>query len=624
MLVIDENMFRLAKMQETLLKVSNSNRDENLNNYKKLVKEIDTKAFSDILDEIKHINEHNHSLEEEVKFLETIKNAYDQLLELQSSFKKVCEMYGNRELQLSDLSKLNIDYIDNRINTINGYLVNIRNIDMNKKKIQELNEQLVVEEKNKIYLDNKLLEMERTLRNNFINAEGRFILNGELQFASVVSEYKSLDFDFNELLSDNSLLTVKLSELENKKMEISESVRVAEICYNNMLNTESKQILNELNSELLMVDYKLTMLKIIALISRNCIDYNDFVNKRKQLVDLIKYRVSCMKQLGKVISIDPFGRTKVEEQLEVVLSLPDNSKIINKIRKDLGELNLRTEEMLSQNNNYLISLNNTKELIEKRVGISDINISSLELPFDELQIEEKVSENQVICVKNIPNTLNMNIASQKTSSVIKRVNRMMDRNSHEEKVAAEVITPELVIVSKAIDEMETKKTSVGDGFKEDIDKGNIFDNETVGILSDMSFELDDELEEDYCESKLQEGSIEDKSTVNDDLTGLFETVIPFEEPSLFVDKTDESVVNDLVLPNIDVTSADLNSVVPENIIQFQPTVSDSAVMPEAFWVTQEDTEPNLEEETTLSFDDQIKALLSTEDKSDGMVRKKVA
>ena len=39
MLVIDENMFRLAKMQETLLKVSNSNRDENLNNYKKLVKE---------------------------------------------------------------------------------------------------------------------------------------------------------------------------------------------------------------------------------------------------------------------------------------------------------------------------------------------------------------------------------------------------------------------------------------------------------------------------------------------------------------------------------------------------------------------------------------------------------
>lgn len=595
MLIIDENMFRLAKMQETLLKVSNSNRDENLNNYKNLVKEIDTKAFSDILDEIKHISKHNHSLEEEVQFLETIKNAYDQLLELQSSFKKVCQMYGNSELELSDLSKLNIDYIDNRINTINGYLVNIRNIDINKKKIQELNEQLVVEEKNKIYLDNKLLEMERALRNNFINAEGRFILNGELQFASVVSEYKSLEFDFNELLNDNSLLAVKLSQLENKKMEISESVRVAEICYNNLLNTESKQILNDLNSELLMVDYKLTMLKIIELVSRNCIDYNDFVNKRKQLIDLIKYRVSCMKQLGKVISIDPFGRTKVEEQLEVVLSLSDSSKIINKIRKELGELNLRTEEMLSQNNNYLISLNDTKELIENRIGISDINISSVELPFDELQVEIKAGENQVVSVKDIPNTFNMNIASQKTASVIKRVNRMLDRNSHEEGVAiaTEVVTPELVIVPKAIDEIETEKTS----------------------LSDMDAKLDGELEK---------VSSEDKTTSNEDLTGLFETVIPFEEPSLFVDKTDESVVNDLVLPNIDVTSAGLNSVVPENIIEFQPTVSDSAVMPEAFWVTQEDTEPNLEEETTLSFDDQIKALLSTEDKSDGMVRRKVA
>ena len=76
MLVIDDNMFRLAKMQETLLKVSVENRDENLKKYRDIVMEIDTKAFADLLEEVKHINEHNQSLEDELQFLEGIKNAY--------------------------------------------------------------------------------------------------------------------------------------------------------------------------------------------------------------------------------------------------------------------------------------------------------------------------------------------------------------------------------------------------------------------------------------------------------------------------------------------------------------------------------------------------------------------
>jgi len=92
MLIIDENMYRLAKMLETLLKVSNTNKEENLKKYIETVLQIDSKAHSDILEEIKHINEHNQSLEKELEFLEKIKKAYDQLLELQSSFKNICHI----------------------------------------------------------------------------------------------------------------------------------------------------------------------------------------------------------------------------------------------------------------------------------------------------------------------------------------------------------------------------------------------------------------------------------------------------------------------------------------------------------------------------------------------------
>ena len=167
-LSFDDNMFRLAKMQETLLKVSVSNREENLKKYQELVTQIDAKAFVDILEKIKHIDEHSHSLEEELQYLEEIKNVYNQLLELQLSFKGVCELYGDNSLELSDLTQLNISYLDDRINAINGYLVNLKNIEENKKKLQELNEQLVNEERKKDLFTNRLKTLEDELIHNFM------------------------------------------------------------------------------------------------------------------------------------------------------------------------------------------------------------------------------------------------------------------------------------------------------------------------------------------------------------------------------------------------------------------------------------------------------------------------
>lgn len=182
MLSFDDNMFRLAKMQETLLKVSTSNREENLRKYQEIVTQIDTNSFADILEKIKHIGEHNHSLEEELQYLEEIKGVYNQLLELQLSFKNVCEQYGSGNLKLSDLTQLNVEYLYNRINTISGYLINLKNIEQNKKKMQELNEQLVNEERKKELFTNRIKGLEEELVYNFINAEGRCVLNEQSNY----------------------------------------------------------------------------------------------------------------------------------------------------------------------------------------------------------------------------------------------------------------------------------------------------------------------------------------------------------------------------------------------------------------------------------------------------------
>ena len=111
MLPIDVKLLNLAKMQESLLRATAANREENLKNYKKTVVEIDNQAFGLILEELRNNDGHNLPLEDEVQFLEKIKSCYNQLLQLQLSFKRVYEQYSGEELQLSDLSRLNIEYM---------------------------------------------------------------------------------------------------------------------------------------------------------------------------------------------------------------------------------------------------------------------------------------------------------------------------------------------------------------------------------------------------------------------------------------------------------------------------------------------------------------------------------
>lgn len=619
MLVIDDNMFKLARMQEALLKVSTSNKEENLKNYKRTVAEIDAKAFEDVLEETKHIDEHNRSLEEELQFLEKIKKAYDQLLELQLGFKRNCEIYGDTELKLSDLSRLNIEYIENRINAINGYLINLKNIETNKKRLQELNEKLIEEEKKKLSLDKKLLELDELLINNFYSSEGRCIVDGKLQYTSVITEYEKIGLDIKGLLDDGVLLESILLEAEKEKEEISEKVKAVEVCYNNILTPDSRQILDEINIEFLKIKYKVAMLKIVELLSKNSNSYDMFITKRENILDLIKYRLSCMEKLGMKNSIDPFGRTKVNEQLNAVLSLTDNSKTINTVRKEISQLSSWTEEMLSQNNNYLITLNDTRKLIEDNIGLGDIDISSV-VSFEELLVKQQVADNQVISLKNVPVKLNMIIVSQKTASVIKRVNQMMNSIVVDEKKLEGEIVPELVIVPTVVNDFEEVNDvdftiPVFEPKQEEIEPAEDSDDVLEEELSDT-----DIFAEEFENTLINEDEEQKVETVDFDM---FQTVKPFEEPSLFIDRVDEERT-EKEIKNIEIFKLGeietIESKEPTELIVESGSFEEE--MPEVFWVTQEEKQE--ENENVISFDDQINALLSSENNDAGRSRKRAA
>lgn len=612
----DDNMLKLAKMQETLLKVSVDNRQENLDKYKDIVVKIDKQAFLGLLNELEQINDHNQTLEDELQFLEIVSNYYDQLYELQLGFKKVCELYGDTELQLSDLSQIDIEYINHRKNLIEGYLINLKNIEINKDKLEKLNDALIKEEKNKIVLSKRLLDYEETLRKNFINAEGRIVLDGKLQYISVISEYKELDYDFKLLLVNKEMLKELLFNVSSEKLEIDEKYKTAEICYNSNPSSSSKQILDDISNEFFKLRYRLTMLKILELLSYDYDDCEKFKDKREKILDLIKYRLVCLNKLGRHISIDPFARTKVEEQLNVTTSFLDNSKKIRKIIEETNELSKSVDLMVSQNRDYRIELDETRDLIIDNVSMGDI-VSLVEVPESIYFAEQRVSDNQVISIKDLNDFINMDIVRQKTSGVIKRVNQMMTSNvSVVEDEKVEIVNPELVIIDQSSDFLENSVIDDSQ-FVSMRDESKDFELPFI----DESFFLEERKEEGLKELDLEQFNVDEEITdVSDDSyvvsnnynSSIFENVDPFESMPLFVDRTDEDVsfleddkfeqqvVDDMVKQE-EITEVS-NSELKDELIEND--------MVDTFWVTQSSDDKL---DNTLSFDEQINNLLLNEE-----------
>ena len=228
--MIDENLFRLIKMYESLLKADKLNRTENLNKYKETAIKIDSNVFSSFLENISHFNEHNHTLESELEFLENIRDEYKEISDLQIRFKNTCELYGDG-IKLSNLLQVKIDYINDRINAIKGYLININNIEKNKIEIQELNVQLINEEKKQKFLEDKIIELENGLKNNFVNIEGRLLVDGKLQYTSIQTEYSNLGFDVCELLKNWIKLYLNIIKRELKLLSQLKHLRFVIIVY---------------------------------------------------------------------------------------------------------------------------------------------------------------------------------------------------------------------------------------------------------------------------------------------------------------------------------------------------------------------------------------------------------
>lgn len=660
MLAIDD-LRKLAEMQIRLLKMTSKDRDINLDKYKNLVVQIDKYDFEKFLSSLDQISAHNQSLEVELKYLEQFRDGYQQLLEQQLLFKKNCELYGNGEIDLSNLSIVDIDLLELRINNINGYLINKLNLDNCKNRIEKLNKELLYEEKNRKNVSNKLLLLEEELKNNFIDAEGRIIKDGNLHYVSVVSEYNELGLDVKKLISCRDELDKLLLGANEELFDVEEKLNVAEICYKSDLSDNNLRIFNEIKIEALKVRYKVSMLKILDLIVSNYDDYSLFKKKREDLLSLINNRLNCLNGLGVRMSIDPFGRIKIGEQLDVILRLDDGVENICRIKREISQLDEDLERFNSKNAEYMIQISNTKGVENLLLKKDDIVLEEVKIVDNEDVVEDiNALDNQVVSSREIGEQFNIAIVLQKTSKVIKRVNEMVNsvektKQIDEEQKDVLELVPELVIVddSNGVDldnevSLETDELgsvdSLFDNFSLVDDKND--DSIMNDIVEDVNHVGDDNtlIKDDF--SKLDVVDLEEENLIIDEIdvkedemdtesivpvlsvdevnsNDLFATVDPFVETEFFDDRVDDgkyfsidNIIEDDVISNDENVSMNDEFELDNNQTNIEiENLSDE--MPDAFWVVDEEDKDisDEKEEVVLSFDEQVDKLLADENKN---------
>lgn len=617
MIDINDNDFKLLKMNESLLsKIKDKDLiDKTIKDYSLLAKKIDERNYQEFISRIKN-KKHNQTLEEELSYLEELENEYTQLEELQCKFRNIYNMYCDDELSLSDLSTIKIDKIRERKNLISGYLINIKNIDTTKGELEKFNEQLIFEDKKKTNNREKYLRLEEELKNAFINAEGR--KETVSAYTSVKNEYEENGFDIQRLVNDKEYLNSKLIEVQNIRKEKEDLLKTGKICYENMPSKENKEVLNSLNVDAIVARYQLSLLKIVNLIVNYQDSYDKLLEKREQLLDLIKKRVSYLGTLGKKFVVDPFSRIKIQEQVGYIeTSLEDNTRMISRIRKSINESSNKLEELMNKNSEYLMIIpQEHDDYIVDKLSFSDVDVSSVDdniLVGDWTNIVDSVYDNQVISVKEMPNSFKKDIVSEKTRGVITRVYEMVIEDS--------------ALNSKPLeDENERKNT--------------LLETQEVNILHDNNT-LEDTLEHDDENEELSEANWRDNGFLIDDITSSIKSnnvkkkkldndnlfmdnmSSPFNEIELFGDKVSDAMMveqgNSDTLTNETIKKLkDKHDVIDELRFdkelsldkdkEINETVDDGRDsefnLPEAFW----EIKDNNQEKDVESIDEQVKKL----------------
>ena len=638
MSVIDENKLKLLKMKERLLEISFDNRNSVLADYKLIAIEIDNILYKSITDIIKsNVNYTDKPLEEQLELFLKIEKEYADYDKFQQDIKNVCKKY-NDDVNLSDIDSILIEEIRKKIQSIKKYLSNKKNLEENRKKLDELNTELINEDKKMTSFKKRIDDMDAELKLAVLKTEGRiYNSSSQIEYADISLEADNLGLNLRNLLDDDSLLEEELNKALAELKDAEDELKTAQICYDNRPNINYKDIYLSIREDAVKKKYRFLFLKIISVICKHTDSYDEAYEKRIQLISLIKDRSDLLKQLNVKYLYDPFDRIGLKEQTEVIVAYGNNSSKVKDIRKQIEEVSSSSDLMETENIDLNDYLSKNIDLIRDNTLFKDIidkeKIDLRGITYEDDTLKRKYASNQVVSVDALPFHFMTNRAKEKANGVVNRVYEMMfniDNEKTSSVNSSSLVNPQLVIEPTSDNELtkpfDSTKETVSDNFETEDE-----------VFLDLPFTIDVVSPEEKNDSIQEQHDEVTTNTVGDDISvsvedkqsepPLFQEVQPFENISLFDDKYDDGLIfdNKLVLKDDNVKKENetkLNNPVIQNLhLENKENGFSEDVMPDAFWTVKEE-EPDLNEDNKLSFDEQIAALVESEDNS--KVKKLVA
>lgn len=580
MLVNNDSNLKLLKMKEKLLESSSVNREKNLDDYSELASKIDSFSYNNLIEKIHLSTDNNYTLLEEIKFLEDVEHEYMQLDELQHRLRKVFSKYSSKELELSDLSKIRIEEIRNRKSVISGYLINIENIEKDKKKLEELQEKLIDESKKRDVTINRLHMMDKELTSSFMNAEGRLRDDTGLKSTSINAEYMQNGFNLNRLFNDDEYLdqvyTDVINSYNDKNGLFVAAVRLP------VAEDEYQDVFRATKMDAIKAKYQRSLIEMVRKLKKEDNSVSQARDKRKDLQSLIKYRKDYLDNFKIIYEIDPFSRINLSNQLEFINSIQVNDKKIKNIRKQITDINTKLENMISSNKELKMSINDRHEYLVPEEKKEIVDYTSLGDYIDFGDTDSR-PDNMVVSIKDINDKFNMKKATEIVNNVINRVYKMLTTVSlPDDKVDTQddALYPELLIESEVVD--------------------NKLADEPISIKVEEPEEV--------------------KASVLD--SDIFHDEIPFESVPLFTDKVIDSsnIFNETKKPVENISNN--NEILNDEFVNFSLPSSneEESLMPDigAYWTgtpVTNDNNTDLKNDNVISFDEEVNRLINGDTKT---------
>lgn len=423
-----ENLYRILRM--SLLLGDTENKDETVANFEDTAIKLDNIEQEEYNKNLDSKFYTTVTLEEEERKLSDLIKYVSERVESRKKIEDEYEEAIGRPLGgLEPIAEAeNINNYQVRLDYIKEYLDNSKKIESTEKDIEELKNQLEKEEEIKKEYEKLNDQMENQLIDKF----------NDIIHSFEDDYYQNLD----ATNIDSDIATLDTTIEENKKSldiftKSYETLRIAGI------STQDEIEYSKYVKEAKEVYYKNVeqryLLKLYKLVFDSVTDFESIFQKRTQINSLLEERLDIRKELNIETrdSLLPLY-SMLDEQYKEVETEKENIDNISSINEKIKFKQAKLENLHADNQKVEIL-----ELL-KEFCIIDTYELPTEEPTEEVTLEKEVEQlkpNTIVEVKDIPASMNLDIVTTKTNTVMKRVGEMLGIKEKEVKKEEKIEEP---------------------------------------------------------------------------------------------------------------------------------------------------------------------------------------